>query len=238
MDTIIFDVDDTLYDQAASFKNTCKKMIDKTFTDQELDNLYIISRKYSDALFDEQVAGKITIREMHIRRMKDACAEVGIDMTDQEAMDFQEAYVAEQQRIALFDEVIELLDLLVENNKQLAILTNGAEGHQSMKINQLKLDRWIPEENTFISGAIGHAKPSIEVFTVLENKLGLDKGKTVYVGDSFANDMVGAKQAGWHAVWMNHRNRNMPDDSVKPDKVLYSAKELLDLFSKEMLLVK
>ena len=238
MDTIIFDVDDTLYDQAVSFKNTCKKMIDIPFTDQELDKLYIISRKYSDALFDDQVAGKIAVREMHIRRMKDACAEVGIDMTDQQALDFQEAYVAEQQRINLFDEVTELLDLLVENKKQIAILTNGAKGHQSMKINQLKLNRWFPAENIFISGAIGYAKPSLETFAFLERKLGLDKAKTVYVGDSFANDMVGAKQAGWHAVWMNHRNRNMPDDSVKPDKVLYSARELLELFSKEMLLVK
>ncbi|WP_249870754.1 HAD family hydrolase [Oceanobacillus saliphilus] len=234
MDTIIFDVDDTLYDQAASFKNTCKKMIDTPFTDLELDNLYIISRKYSDALFDDQVAGKITVQEMHIRRMKDACAEVGIEMTAQQAIDFQEAYVAEQQKIVLFDEVIELMDLLVEKNKQLAVLTNGAEGHQAMKINQLKLDRWIPKENMFISGAIGHAKPSKEVFTVLENKLGLDKSKTVYIGDSFANDIVGAKQSGWHAVWMNHRKRNMPEDSVKPDKVVYSAKELLEIFSNEL----
>ncbi|RDW21311.1 HAD family hydrolase [Oceanobacillus arenosus] len=238
MDTIIFDVDDTLYDQAASFKNTCKKMIDKPFTDLELDNLYIISRRYSDALFDDQVAGKLTVQEMHIRRIKDACAEVGVDMTEQQAMGFQEAYVAEQKKIALFDEVIELLDLLVENHKQLAILTNGAEGHQAMKVNQLKLNRWVPEENIFISGAIGHAKPSKDAFAVLENKLRLNKEKTVYVGDSFANDIVGAKQAGWHAVWMNHRNRNMPDDSVKPDKVVYSAKEMLDLFSKELFITK
>ena len=27
MDTIIFDMDDTLYDQAATFRKTCKKML-------------------------------------------------------------------------------------------------------------------------------------------------------------------------------------------------------------------
>ncbi|WP_339226985.1 HAD family hydrolase [Oceanobacillus sp. FSL K6-2867] len=234
MDTIIFDVDDTLYDQAASFKNTCKKMMDAPFTDEELNKLYIISRKHSDALFDDQVAGKITTEEMHIRRIKDACTEMGIVITNGQALDFQEAYIAEQQKIALFDEVIELLDLLLANNKQLAILTNGDEAHQSMKINQLKLERWVSKENTFISGAVGHAKPSQEVFTVLENKLGLDKNKTVYIGDSFANDIVGAKQAGWHAVWMNHRKRDMPEGSVTPDKVVYSARELLDIFLDEL----
>lgn len=235
MDTIIFDVDDTLYDQAASFKNTCKKMIDVPFTDEELNNFYIISRKYSDALFDDQVAGKLTVQEMHIRRIKDACTEIGIEMTEQQAIDFQEAYVAEQRKIALFDEVMELMDILIANNKHVAVLTNGAEGHQSMKIKQLRLDRWISKENMFISSAIGHAKPSKEAFEFLEHKLVLDKNRTVYIGDSFANDIVGAKQVGWHAVWMNHRKRDMPEGTIKPDKVVYSARELLDLFSDELL---
>ncbi|MFC4024398.1 HAD family hydrolase [Oceanobacillus longus] len=230
MDTIIFDVDDTLYDQALSFKRTCTKMIQETFTDAELDKLYITSRKYSDALFDKSVAGEISIKDMHILRIKAALEEFGITISDEKAMDFQEAYVAEQQKIALFDEVEELLELLYQENKQLAILTNGSKGHQSMKIKQLKLDRWIPEEHIFISGAIGHAKPTREVFHIIENKLKLDKKKTVYIGDSFDNDIVGAKQAGWHAIWMNHRKRNNREDIFKPEKIVYSASELLDIF--------
>ncbi|MFD1849542.1 HAD family hydrolase [Oceanobacillus bengalensis] len=232
METIIFDVDDTLYDQALTFKNTCKKILKESLTEKELDALYIANRKYSDALFDEKVAGLLSEREMHIRRIKDACAEFGIVINDKEAMDFQEAYVVEQNKIVLFDEVEELLELLYKEGKQLAILTNGAQGHQSMKIKQLRLERWIPKENIFISGAVGHTKPSIEVFQIIENKLGLDKTKTVYVGDSFANDIVGAKQAGWHAIWMNHRRRGKLENSVEPDKVVYSAKELLDNFKK------
>ncbi|RDW15401.1 HAD family hydrolase [Oceanobacillus chungangensis] len=228
MDTIIFDVDDTLYDQALSFKNTCNKVLKESLTDDELNALYIANRKHSDALFDEKVAGKLTEREMHIRRIKDACAEFGIVMNDEQAMEFQEAYVVEQNKIMLFDEVEELLERLHNQGKQLAILTNGAEGHQSMKINQLNLERWIPKENIFISGAVGHAKPAIEVFQIIESKLGLDREKTVYVGDSFANDIVGAKQAGWHAVWMNHRRRDSLNNTVTPDKVVYSAREMLE----------
>ncbi|AXI10314.1 HAD family hydrolase [Oceanobacillus zhaokaii] len=229
MDTIIFDVDDTLYDQALSFINTCKKVLKVSLTDEELDRLYIANRKHSDALFDEKVAGKLTEREMHIRRIKDACAEFGIVMNDEEAMEFQEAYVVEQNKIVLFDEVEELLETLHKQGKQLAILTNGAEGHQSMKIRQLNLERWIPKENIFISGTVGHAKPAIEVFQFIESRLGLNKETTVYVGDSFANDIVGAKQAGWNAVWMNHRKRASVKNSVVADKVVYSAQEMLEL---------
>jgi putative hydrolase of the HAD superfamily len=230
MDTIIFDVDDTLYDQAMSFKNTCRRMFDREFTEEELNEFYIISRKHSDALFNRCEAGEMTVQEMHIRRIKDACTEIGMEISDQASLDFQEAYVEEQQKITLFPESEKLLEYLQEQGKQLAILTNGSEGHQSMKIKQLNVVRWIPEENTFISGSIGHAKPAGRAFRILEEKLGLDKEKTVYVGDSFDNDMVGAKQAGWNAIWMNHRRRNASENSVKPDKVVYSATELLELF--------
>src|SRR5690606_17263028 len=150
------------------------------------------------------VAGELTVREMHIRRIKDACAEYGIEISDQKAIEFQEAYVEEQQRISLFDEVVELLETL-QHTKQLAVLTNGSHGHQAMKIKQLNLSKWIPEENIFISESLGYAKPSKEAypkdseikifsiseslgyakpskeaFQILENKLNLDKEKTVY----------------------------------------------------------
>ena len=235
MDTIIFDMDDTLYDQAATFRKTCKKMLNVALSEAELNHLYLLSRKHSDALFDDQVAGKITMEEMHIRRIKDACAEIGVQITAEQALEFQDSYVQEQGKIELFDEVVELLDYLSASQKQLAVMTNGAEGHQAMKIKQLKLNKWIPEERLFISETIGHAKPSTAAFQFMEDKLGLKKENTVYVGDSFANDIVGAKQAGWHAVWMNHRQREEPEGRIKADKTVTSAAELYTFFREETL---
>lgn len=111
--------------------------------------------------------------------------------------------------------------------------TDGDGDHQSMKIKQLNLAKWIPVEHFFISGKIGHAKPKQEVFHYIEKNLQLDKTKTVYIGDSFENDIVGAKEAGWHAIWMNHRKRNAPVSTVKPDHTVHHGKELLDLFREE-----
>ena len=175
------------------------------------------------------------MEEMHIRRIKDACAEIGVQITAEQALEFQDSYVQEQGKIELFDEVVELLDYLSASQKQLAVMTNGAEGHQAMKIKQLKLNKWIPEERLFISETIGHAKPSTAAFQFMEDKLGLKKENTVYVGDSFANDIVGAKQAGWHAVWMNHRQREEPEGRIKADKTVTSAAELYTFFREETL---
>ncbi|WP_281279572.1 HAD family hydrolase [Aquibacillus sediminis] len=232
MDTIIFDVDDTLYDQALPFKITYKKLFDQPLTEAELNQLYTVSRKHSDVLFDKWEAGEIPVQELQIRRMTQACEEFGIAITEQKALEFQNAYVKEQRKIVLFDEVKQLLDDLYQQNKQLAVLTNGETDHQSMKIKQLNLTNWIPAEHLFISGAIGYAKPKQEVFNVLEDQLQLDTRKTIYIGDSFHHDIVGAKKAGWQAIWMNHRKRDMPESSYKPDLEVHSAKELYEALSR------
>lgn len=231
METIIFDVDDTLYDQALSFHHTFKEIFDGSFTYEEIDHIYKVSRKYSERLFDQSEAGEISQFDWQTGRIILACKDFDIPIDVEKAAAFHEAYVAEQQNIALFPEVEELLDVLYKEGKQLAILTNGEEQHQTRKINQLNLIKWIPIENTFISGTLGHAKPKREVFEIMEEKLHLDKTKTVYIGDSFEKDIVGAKQVGWQAIWMNHRKRVMPRDvPFKPDQEVCSAKELLKLF--------
>ncbi|WP_226037436.1 HAD family hydrolase [Aquibacillus saliphilus] len=233
MDTIIFDVDDTLYDQAQSFHLTFKKLFNEQLTDEELDQLYRTSRKYSEILFDKSEAGEISQFEWQTGRIIAACEDFGIPIDIEKAVKFHEVYVFEQQNITLFDDVKQLLDKLYQDGNQLAILTNGEEDHQSKKIRQLDLAKWIPKENIFISGSIGHAKPKREVFDFIDDKLGLNGTKTVYVGDSFEKDVVGAKQVGWQAIWMNHRRRNVPNNAdFVPDEEVHSAKELLELFVK------
>ncbi|MFC0471331.1 HAD family hydrolase [Halalkalibacter kiskunsagensis] len=235
MDTIIFDVDDTLYDQAQSFHKTVRKLFQEPLSDEEIDQIYKASRKYSEILFDQSEAGEISQFKWQTGRIIAAFKDFNITIDTEKAAIFHETYVAEQKNITLFPEVEELLNALYKKGKQLGILTNGEEKHQAMKIKQLGLSRWIPAEKTFISGTIGHAKPKREVFDFIEEKMELDQTKTVYVGDNFEKDIIGAKQAGWQAVWMNHRKKDLPANATyKPDKEVHSAKELLDLFVKKL----
>ncbi|WP_332696399.1 HAD family hydrolase [Halalkalibacter lacteus] len=235
MDTIIFDVDDTLYDQAQSFHKTVRKLFQEPLSDEEIDQLYKASRKYSEILFDQSEAGEISQFEWQTGRIIAAFKDFNIPIDTEKAAIFHETYVAEQKNITLFPEVEELLNALYKKGKQLGILTNGEEKHQAMKIKQLGLSRWVPAEKTFISGTIGHAKPKREVFDFIEEKIELDQTKTVYIGDNFEKDIIGAKQAGWQAVWMNHRKKDLPANATyKPDKEVHSAKELLDLFVKKL----
>jgi len=232
MKTIIFDVDDTLYDQALSFHQTFKQLIDDTFSYEAIDKVYRASRAYSEQLFDQSERGDITVLEWQAGRFKLALLDSGIEIDDETALQFHQLYKEHQAAITLFPEVEALLDTLHQEHTQLAILTNGEEAHQQMKIDQLALNRWIPEAHTFISGTYGIAKPKAEIFKLVEDKLGAIPKQTVYVGDSFEKDIVGAKRAGWQAVWMNHRNRQAdPLSPYQADQEVRSAKALFDYFN-------
>jgi putative hydrolase of the HAD superfamily len=226
METIIFDVDDTMYDQLQPFQIAFERRF-AHLKNASIERLYICSRRHSDTLFNESEAGTISLSELHTYRIKAACRDFGIEINDQEAIEFQKAYENEQKKITLFPEMKKLFELLSEKGKQLALLTNGPYQHQLMKINQLGLTRWVPKEHIFISGAIGSAKPAPEAFLIVEKTLGLKKDKTVYIGDSFENDIIGAKRAGWNAIWMNHRKKELPVSAIQPDKVINAPNELL-----------
>ncbi|GAE91111.1 2-haloalkanoic acid dehalogenase [Gracilibacillus boraciitolerans JCM 21714] len=233
MQTIVFDVDDTLYDQAQSFHQTVREQISQDFTPEELDNLYKKSRKYSELLFDEsERGGEITTFEWQTGRFIKAFENFGISMNQEQAADFHYSYKDAQANITLFPEIVELLELLKNQGKQLAILTNGEEGHQSMKIEQLGLTQWISEDHIFISGTHGVAKPKKVIFDIVEKKLNLNPTETVYIGDSYEKDIIGAKQAGWKAIWVNYRNKEIPEDSkIRPDQELHHPSQLLTYFA-------
>lgn len=43
----------------------------------------------------------------------------------------------------------------------------------------------------------------------------MNPATTLYVGDSYDNDVVGAFNGGWHSMWFNHRGRSLKP-GIKP----------------------
>lgn len=228
MQSVLFDVDDTLYDQLQPFQKAFKKVFPK-FNDVLIEKIYMASRRYSDEMFDKAESGAISLTELHTQRIIRAFRQCGRELTIAEAITFQKHYELEQGKISLFPEVEQLLHLLSENQVQLAILTNGPFEHQMKKIVQLNLFRWIQKEHIFISEEIGVAKPEPGAFHYIENKMVLSENP-IYIGDSFLNDIVGAKRVGWQAIWMNHRNKQPEHSQVQPDEMVQTPCQLLNYF--------
>ncbi|WP_067837763.1 HAD family hydrolase [Amphibacillus sediminis] len=225
MRTLIFDVDDTLYDQLVPFKKAFE--IHFSYTDILVDRFYLSSRKLSDKVFHLTEGGLMSKEDMHIYRIKKAFEEFGIVITEDAAIAFQADYQKFQEEIELTSDVKQTLDFCLAHHVQLGIITNGPNVHQRKKVNQLALERWIPEQHIIISSEVGFAKPALEIFQLAEEIMGLNKQETYYVGDSYHNDMVGAKRAGWKTIWCNRRDHPLPANPVKIDYHVDSKRTLL-----------
>lgn len=113
----------------------------------------------------------------------------------------------------------------------LGIITNGPVAHQMEKAETLGLSRWFAPESIVVSGAVGVAKPDPRIFHIACERLGTRPEDCVYVGDSFASDVVGATSAGMPVVWFNHRHREAPAGPgvPSPDWVVEDEEGLLAL---------
>ena len=233
LSTVIFDVDDTLYDQHLPFKQALINSFDYPFTETDIEKLYLLSRKYSDAVFEEEQSGKITTEDLQVYRITAALKDLGHQITKEEALRFQETYVAYQNKITLIPEIKTLLDYLNSKQITLAILTNGNTDHQQMKITQLGMDQWVKPDHQFISGSLPFQKPDQRVFDYIVDTLNLNKDTTYYIGDAYVNDVLGAKSAGLNVVWFNHRLR-APEGDVTPDFTATTAKDVLAFFKSQL----
>lgn len=231
MKALIFDVDDTLYDQLLPFKKAILQFVD--LPQDSFSELYKQFRHYSDQLFEDSVSGKISMKEMQIYRMKMALADLGVKVSDKTAYAIQEIYSQEQEQLHLMAGVERLFEWCQKQGVELGIITNGPHIHQLKKIEALGLTKWIGSEKMIISGQVGVTKPNPAIFQLMEKRLGIPSSECCYVGDSFDNDVIGAKRANWKVVWFNHRHRPPGDKSIAADVVVESLQELVDHFQEK-----
>lgn len=80
-----------------------------------------------------------------------------------------------------------------------------------------------------ISEAIRYRKPRREAFLHTAEAMGVAPPETLFIGDTFALDVVGAKSVGMDAVWFD-RQKTPPDlDTAKPDYVITRLSDVLEI---------
>lgn len=221
----VFDIDDTIYDQQKAFRRAFERQFNNLIDEIDTVNLYRLVRAFGDETFSTGY-DKTNLRKTQVHRIKRALWEYEIAISEVEALGFQEHFERYQEDIDLFSEIPQLFESLVANEMGLGIITNGTNKRQSKKIEHLGLEKWIPAEHMLISQEVGIAKPSKDIFRQMEFKLSLSASDIIYIGDNYQNDIVGAKSAGWQAVWANYRGFVMTDVGLNPEYTVSSPEEL------------
>ena len=225
---LVFDVDDTLYEQIAPFENAYKSLFDM---DIDMEKFYILSRYYSDVKFEASRNGDMTMDEYHIYRIQEAAKDLGVYLTGEQALSMQREYKKNQQKLQMSNITKSILELAKENNVKLGIITNGPSEHQWSKITALGVESWINRENIIVSGDYGINKPDDRIFEIMKEKLQLPNDSLYYIGDSIENDVVGANNAGWKSIWINRYKQKLPKE-VDIYKIVENNNELFEIIEK------
>ncbi|MEM6533291.1 MAG: HAD family hydrolase [Myxococcota bacterium] len=113
-------------------------------------------------------------------------------LVDRRLSDWIAPYVPESKSVRRGLEKLEL---------PLALVSNGSATGQRQKLERAGLDGLF--ESVVISGDSGVAKPDARAFTLALDALQVAPEDTLFVGDDYHRDIVGARRVGMHALWVN-----------------------------------
>lgn len=121
--------------------------------------------------------------------------------------------------VELFPDVVDVLTVL-SRSYVLGLLSNGNGYPERSGLG----GRFVA---VVFSQDHGVEKPDRKLFDIAAVEVGCGPGEVVMVGDSLRNDVRGAQDAGWRAIWLNRDGRDRRD-GYEPDAEISSLVELQD----------
>ncbi len=210
MDAVFFDIDDTLYDQALPFARAVRSVVGD-IPGVSADELYQASRAHSGEVFGAYGRGERPTEEAYVRRMCETLADFGRNITVDQARAIQRLYsLADAGTLSLSETMADVLTWCKLHAKRgVGLITNGAFERQMGKVRVLGLNRFVEDSHVFVSEAWGVAKPDARIFEIACEHVGVRPENSLYVGDAYDIDVLGAHDAGMPVIWFNRRGHTI-----------------------------
>ena len=204
---ILFDADGTLFDFLRSEANAIRKTM-SSFAIEPDDEKVKTYSTINDGLWKKLERGEIEKSVLLYHRFELFCEHYGFE---RDAKEMARTYMNELSENAfLFEGAKELCQKLCERF-DLYIVTNGVEFIQKRRFAKSGLAPYF--KGVFISGVIGHEKPSVEYFkSVARDIPGFEKEESIIVGDSLSSDIKGGIAYGIDTCWYNPKELPVPDN--------------------------
>lgn len=205
MFTLFFDLDGTLLDHTASEREAATALYDVVRpTAETRDEFARRWRAAQERHFERYLTGALSYLGQRRARMREV---LGAELTDARIDELFAVYLdAYERHWRLYPDVIDALNRL--DGLTLGLITNGNPDQQWRKLDQLGLASRF--RHVLISEAVGHAKPSREIFHEACARAGSAPARTVHIGDRFDLDAQGARRAGLIGVWLNRTGAVAP----------------------------
>ncbi len=214
-----FDLDDTLWEVAPviaaaeqALEDWLRQHYPRTLRHHTLDSMRAlrsgVAQRFPHRVHD------LTFLRRHA--LAEQLAEAGYDA--QRADEALEVFLTERNRVQFYPDVRDALARLCGRHRLFALSNGNAD------LARVGLDRYF--EGQINARAAGAAKPDARIFRALLDRAGVAPGEVLHVGDDPLADVVGAKRAGMHAVWLNRDARAWPADLEAPEHIIATLGEL------------
>ena len=201
---IFFDLDHTLWDFQKNSALTFDFLLKKYQINIDLNkflNIYIpINFSYWKLYRDE----KITKEFLRYNRLKSSFDKLNISLSDDVINKIADDYVISLPvNNFLIKDTILVLDYLKQKYR-LHIITNGFTEVQNKKIINSKIKKYF--HSIIDSETVGVKKPNIKIFDYALKVSGAKSKNSLMIGDNLEADILGALNAGFHAIHFNNNN--------------------------------
>ena len=229
IDGLIFDLDNTLFDFERAFAGVANN-----FYEQHLKTTPALTCAAAVAMmtrWDHDLHATTqyvpNLKERRFTRWLREWPDTGLDIAALNAW-YDDAM---DQQMQPDPEVNSFLADLNQRTVPWGIVTNGPSGMQRHKCQALDLDQLAPF--IVISEEVGYAKPDPRIFRDALDATGfVSPEQVIFVGDSPATDINGARRFGMRTAWVR-RGRQFPSDHPPPDHTIDSVTEIRHLIDTE-----
>jgi YjjG family noncanonical pyrimidine nucleotidase len=209
---VLFDLDDTLFDHQQGARAALQRVHTShtAFLATPFEAFERAHSEHLETLHLQVLSGAIDIDAARVERFRRLLIQGGGSVADAAAAAalYRESYISVRQAVAGAHDLLAALRARV----RIAVVSNNLLVEQQQKMAQCRLTPLV--DALVVSEDVGFTKPDPRIFAIALERLELQAGEVVMVGDSWSADVGGARQAGIAAVWFNPRGLRRPDSDL------------------------
>ncbi len=220
MKNILFDLDNTLIDRAATVASFSIPFVEK-FNAQLLTDICVDELARRFVLLDKGGYAKHSERAMSIQNLKIWCGEPA---SNELLSEFWQSWIPNNS--ILMPGAAECLRQLRAMGFKIGLVTNGKTRNQTDKVVSSGIAEFF--DTIVISDSVGVKKPDSGIFDIALSNLGAHASESLFIGDHQVNDYLGATNASLIPVWFQNK-QVWQQTTVKPKYVVNKLSQVVEL---------
>jgi putative hydrolase of the HAD superfamily len=228
---VLFDLDDTILDDSGCVERSWTDACEECCPKDDRARVREAIRDVADWFWNDPERHRTGRLDMKAARRQVAALALRQAGHDDDALAgaIATAYARHRDaRISLFPDALDTLRWFRAMGCALALLTNGSQRTQRMKIARFNLEPLF--DAILVEGELGFGKPDPRVFLLALDRLQRSPSEVWMVGDHLEWDVAAAQALGIHAVWVDAPAKGLPEGSaIRPDRIVRSIAELRDV---------